>query len=91
MRRHAVIVVAGVVAIVGALGAATVGLRTSATRPSLSRGRHPAPGATGTLSCRLGSLPVGNRSTDIGVKVVAPGSTSATNTATVRMAVFGRR
>lgn len=67
----------------------------------------PAPGATGTLTCQLGSLPVGSTSTDVVVKVVAPGSTSVTNTATVtstsndpnlannsaivKTAVFGRK
>ena len=67
----------------------------------------PAPGATGTLTCQVGSLPVGSTSTDIVVKVVAPGGTSVANTATVtstsndpnpsnnsatvRTAVFGRK
>lgn len=67
----------------------------------------PAPGATGTLTCQLGSLPVGSTSTNIVVKVVARGGTSVTNTATVtstsndpnvsnnsatvKTAVFGRK
>ena len=69
--------------------------------------KAPAPGATGTLTCELGPLRVGSASTEIVVKVIAPGGPSVTNTATVtstssdpepandsatvKTAVFGRR